>query len=476
MDRESKQKFSRDLISVLISNIIVLISGIVSGFIVPKILGVEEYGFYKIFSLYITYGALLHFGFVDGILLKFAGTSYDDLDKYAFRTFSKFFIFLEILIAAIVLIISAIVIPPKYSTIFFLVAIDVVALNVTAYYQYISQATMRFGELSKRKILLSIFKILAFFVLILLAYINVINSVKATYYVGCIVLIDVLLTIWYAWTYKNITWGSSLKLTSCKKEIIGFFKDGIILTVSFQAATIIFTLDRQFISVFFPTATYGVYSFAYNLISIVTAVVNAVALVLFPRLRQMNEKEAMKFFSYGMSAILIVAFASLLGFQPIEVIIRMLLPNYYDAILYLKIIFPGLALSCGISIIMFTYYKVLNAHKVYFGKCCIVIVVACVLNYVCYRIFHSPESISVASIITLVIWYLICLNYFVMKYEVEWKKHILYISIIMLAFYSISFIQNMVFSWLLYCVVFVIITMLLYKDMIFELLNRLKNK
>ena len=41
MDRESKQKFSRDLISVLISNIIVLISGIVSGFIVPKILGVE---------------------------------------------------------------------------------------------------------------------------------------------------------------------------------------------------------------------------------------------------------------------------------------------------------------------------------------------------------------------------------------------------------------------------------------------------
>ena len=55
------------------SNIVVLIGGIVTGFLVPLVLGVNEYGYFKIYTLYLTYTSLLHFGFVDGLLLINAG-------------------------------------------------------------------------------------------------------------------------------------------------------------------------------------------------------------------------------------------------------------------------------------------------------------------------------------------------------------------------------------------------------------------
>ena len=472
----NKKKFSKDLAYVLLSNIIVLLSGVVSGFVVPKALGVEEYGIYKIFSLYMTYGALFHFGFVDGILLKFAGIEYEELDKNVFRTYTKFFILFELIIAIVIFIISITIVPPIYCLIFVLVAVDIAALNITAYYQYVSQATMRFWELSKRKVLLAILKIIVIFLLLIFSYSGVIENIRAIYYILGIVAIDTCLTIWYAWTYREITWGKSECIGSCKRDIQLFFKDGIILTVSFQAAAIIFTLDRQFVSVLFNTSIYGVYSFAYNLISIVTGIVSAIALVLFPRLRQMKENEAMNYFSYGMNAILIVSFAALLGFQPLEMIIHKLLPDYNNAIIYLRIIFPGLSLSCGISVIMYTFYKVLNAHKVYFKYCCIVLLIAIALNYGAFQLFHTPESISAASIITLIIWYLLCLQYFVKNYNVEWKRNVIYIICLMSLFYLLTYTSHLFIAWFAYLVVFTVLTYALYKKMIDEFIKRLKKK
>ena len=99
------RKFLSDLFSVVTSNSIALIGSIVTGFIVPMLLGVEEYGIYKLFTLYISYAVLLHFGFVDGILLNYAGTDYKQLNKEKFRAFSKFFILFQLLIAGIIVLV-----------------------------------------------------------------------------------------------------------------------------------------------------------------------------------------------------------------------------------------------------------------------------------------------------------------------------------------------------------------------------------
>lgn len=81
-----KTSFLKNIFMIMASNGILLISQILVGLVLPKLLNIDGFGNYRIFMLYGTYASLLHFGFVDGILVKFGGQNFQSLDS---RTISK---------------------------------------------------------------------------------------------------------------------------------------------------------------------------------------------------------------------------------------------------------------------------------------------------------------------------------------------------------------------------------------------------
>lgn len=465
--------FSKDLLMVVLSNTVVLLSSILTGFVVPKMLGVTEYGYFKLFSLYLGYSSILHFGFVDGILLKYAGTSYKDLDKKLFRSYTRFYLISQIVISVIIIIISLITLSVKIRYIFVLLGIDVIFVNLTAYYQYISQATIRFKELSIRKVLLAVFKVVLVLGLLIVPYYFKNVTITALIYTGGLVFIDLLLTVWYAFTYKDISFGNTYRFGVLKDKLIPIYKNGFIITISFQAAHLIFSLDRQFVSVLFDASTYGVYAFAYNLISLVTTIIGATSLVLFPHLKTMVKEDIIVSYGKAVSSLFIVSFASLLLYQPLRYFIGWYLPDYIESLQYLKIIFPGLVLSSCISIIMFSYFRALDAHIQYFKICCMVLAISFILNLLVIKIFNTPESVSMASIGTLFLWFYLCQAYFVKKYNIEWVKNTLYALLLIFGFYSINyFINSNPLSFISYLSMFITLTFAFYKDICFELISR----
>ena len=62
------KKNFKDILMVTISNFTTILAGVVTGFIIPKILNVEDYGLYKTFTLYSSYIGLLSLGIVYGIV------------------------------------------------------------------------------------------------------------------------------------------------------------------------------------------------------------------------------------------------------------------------------------------------------------------------------------------------------------------------------------------------------------------------
>lgn len=58
---------------VLCSNMINMLVSVAIGFILPKYLTLESYGYYKLFQFYINYAGLLHLGYADGIFLRYGG-------------------------------------------------------------------------------------------------------------------------------------------------------------------------------------------------------------------------------------------------------------------------------------------------------------------------------------------------------------------------------------------------------------------
>lgn len=93
--KKTSSKVRRAIISIVkvaSSNMLTVVAGVFVGFIVPKILSVNDYGYYKLFSLYCTYIGLFSIGIVDGIVLKFGNYNLDMLDKQYVRSVFRCFL------------------------------------------------------------------------------------------------------------------------------------------------------------------------------------------------------------------------------------------------------------------------------------------------------------------------------------------------------------------------------------------------
>ena len=431
----TNRKFIKDLFSVGFSNVVVLLGSIVTGFVVPKVLGVTDYGIYKVFTLYLGYIPLLHFGFVDGILLKYAGVEYRELDKKLFRMFTRFFVLFQLAVEVLIIFFSQIFMHGMMRFIFVCLGVDAFALNLTSYFQYISQSTMRFRELSIRKILLTLCKIALIVLLYCLYRVGVIHQVTATAYIIGLVFIDVVLVIWYMCTYSEVTFGDKERISEHRIEITNLFKSGIVLTISFQITHIIFLLDRQFVSLLFDTNTYAIYSFAYNLLSIINTVIGAVSLVLFPALKRKDKDTIIRTYSQSAGLVTVFCCFALICYYPLKVFIELILPEYASSIPYFWVILPGLVISCCINLIMFTYFKALDKQRIYCKIACCVLAIAFVLNIMLYCFYNSPISFCIASVFSLMTWYIFNAIYFARNYHVAWVKNFCYMIFMLVAFY-----------------------------------------
>lgn len=457
-----KSLFVRNVIKITMSRGLSLLSSVAIGFIIPIALGVTGYGYYKIFTLYSSYLILLHFGFVDGVLLRFAGDSYDQLNFQEMRSYTTFYVRFQAILAVFLILLSCILFEDEQRFIGVALGVNMFLLNVTAYYQYLSQAVQRFSELSFRNVLSAALKLLSA-LLFLFAYLHNKQVVSYRLYIIVVNSILAVLLAWYVHTYREITFGSRCSIKQVKNGIGELFKTGIKLTIAGEVAHLVLILDRQFVSALYSTNTYAIYAFAYSIVTIFTALISESAKVLFPMLRTVNQEEAMKYFSPAISVVSLITGAALVGYFPMIWFVNRFMPDYVSSLLYIRIILPSLILSCSISIVMFTFYKVLDKNTTYFYTGCLALVVGVVTNVGAHVIFHTPVSISWASVLTMFVWYFAAMRYFVTSQNVKWKKNSAFIVVVMLFFYIVSALhRSLILAGVIYVVGYCCISLLFF--------------
>lgn len=464
----NEMKTAKDIINVSISNIAKLLSGVLVGFILPKILGVEDYGYYKTFTLYATYVGLFHFGLSDGIYLKFGGENYEDLDKREFRFYTIVFCLIELIVSVILIVITVANLKNEYKFIFICLAVYLIFNNVTSYYQMISQITGHFKELSIRNIIQA-FAITS--IVLFLWTVQKQTSVDITYRIYTIlyILTMAVLMVWYIGTYRDITFG---EITYKWVNIPILIKIGLPLTIANLCSSLILTLDRQFVNVLFDTATYAVYAFAYNLLSLVTTATSAISVVLYPKLRRTDINELDSIYHVLIGLVLGFIFGCLILYFPLCIFIRWFLPKYEMALPIFRVIFPGLAISSAITIVIHNYYKIIGVNTRFFYKTIIILLLSCVANAIAYTIFKTTIWISIASIITMVIWYIVVEHYLIKNRDIKWKKNFTYMMSMMISFYFSTVMDNYYGSMIVYIVLFVALSYLFYRKQISSFIRK----
>lgn len=457
-----------NLLKVSSSNIIIMLSGILVGLLLPKILGIADYGYYRTFTLYTSYVGLFHFGFSDGIYLKYGGKRYDELDEGQFRLYSRFIIGLELIISLLILAFAMIFLSHQYRFIFVCVGIYLVVNNITSYYQMISQITGRFNELSTRNILQST---LTSVILILLLVIHNISDKSISYrtYTITTLIINGLLACWYVYTYRDIVFGK-IKTAFYRESMWSFIVLGFPLTISNLCSTLILTIDRQFVNVLFSTKVYAIYAFAYNLLALVTTALNSISTVLYPTMKRIDDNNVVRD-SYNnlIMWVLILVSLCLAVFFPLSWFIHWFLPKYVESLAFFKIILPGLIFSSAVTLIIHNYYKIEGENVLFFKKTVIVLILSIIVSWLAYIIFKTPKSISIAAMLIMIFWYVYMNQFFVKRYHIESSKNFKYACIISIIFYITSSCNNSCITLFIYLSLFIMTTYFFYSEQIYRL-------
>ena len=284
-----KDKNIKDIIVVTFSNVLVLLAGVFTSFLIPKFLGLTQYGLYKIFTLYISYTAIIEIGYFEGIYLKYTAVPEEKYDMTSFRAYFKTYMLINMFFSLAVFIFSQIVFDDEYKIIFIFVVIYALISNIINYFQIISQCLLRFGEFALRNIIKSVLLIVivsAFFIINKLG-----TSISYISFLICYICIFVIIVVWYALTYKRYIWGEARKIIAVKNESIEFIRIGFPLLIANLCSTLILTLDRQFVSILFSTENYALYSFAYSMLALFTTLTSSISLIVFPSLKILKKDE-----------------------------------------------------------------------------------------------------------------------------------------------------------------------------------------
>ncbi len=466
-----QNKMLKDFLKVVSSNLISLASGVTLAFLLPKIISVIEFGYYKTFMLYVSYVGLLHFGFCDGIYLKYGGCNYSELDSNTFKVYFKFLFLMEFIVSIVIVLFSFFFISENLKFIFYSLSIYSFIHILSTYYRLLSEATSRFNESSIRITAYSLLRVMG------VVFLGVYSLSKNTFvshqiFIIGLIIIETILLVSYYLIYKDISFGNTHSFNEKKYEIFDIFRIGLPLLITNIAATVLLVLDRQFVNLLFPKDQYAIYAFAYNLLALVTTTTSAISVILFPKLKQNTETELKNRYTLLVSLVLVIVYAGMLVYFPLCIFIKWFLPSYTDSLNIFRIIFPGLAVSSVITVVIYNYYKVLNIAYKFLKINLLILLVSAIANYVAYSYFHTTSSISYASILTMILWYILTERPLIKVYSIGWRRNFMYMLLLMLSFYLITLNSSEILGFFIYFLLFIALTFIFQRN---YLLSYLKN-
>jgi len=335
---------------MLISVLIVLI--------VPKMIGVDQYGYFQLYLFYASYVGILHFGWNDGIYLKYGGAEYNKLDKRLF--FSQFWMLflLESIISLIVFLFSPFI-THDINKVFILKIISLCLLftNMRDMILYILQSTNRIKEYVQITIIGRVF----YFCITVLFLIMGNFSFK---YIIIGELFGRFISLGYAiYKCKDIVFLKISLFYFSFKEALENMSIGIKLMFSNFASMLIIGVVRFGIERAWDVDTFGKVSLTLSISNFLMLFITAVGIILYPILRRTEDQKLSNIYFTMRNFIMILLLGFLIVCYPLKSILYLWLPKYADSLKYMTLVFPMVLFAGKMELLINTYLKTLRKEK-----------------------------------------------------------------------------------------------------------------
>ena len=391
-----KQNYEKGVLIVLCANLINMFISLITNFILPRYLNIENYAIIKTFQLYVSYIGLFHMGYSDGVYLKYGGKFINEIDKEKIQLSISTMVYFQSLIAFIVMIWSIF----NHNRLVMIFSIDIIGFNLIGLFKNIYQAL---GEFKRYANITQLIAIINLGINVFLIFIKHFNN--AYFFIAGYTLVDMFVFIYLVYDFDKISGLKKIQLKFSFLELITNVKDGILLLLGNLTSIILMSMDRWFTKIYMLAIDFAQYSFAVSVENLLNVAITPVSITLYNYLCNNQEKNKIRKIQAS-----VLVFTSIIVFAvfPIKFIVERYLNNYIDSLKVIVILFSTQFFSVLIQSIYVNLYKAQKKQKRYFIEVLLVIIIGFILNVVFYNIHKVKESFAVGTLLSNFIWFIIC--------------------------------------------------------------------
>jgi O-antigen/teichoic acid export membrane protein len=366
-------------------------------FVVPKLVSVEDYGYWRMFSLYAGYVGFLHFGFPDGALLRWAGRPMAEF-HHEIRPALKYLFWQHVVVVVVLCALAAVALrgPLRF-----------VGIAVSIYALFTNLGTLlRLGLQSARifrPVAISTVAAPALFLGLVLMWRwkwhSDYREVTALYATGALIVLVFLL----AWTKPWSGARGGVRVTALAKECV--LSGWPIVTANTGVALLIYA-DRLAVSWAATIQNFAQYSLAASAMAVPITAIQACNQAFFPHLAGVTREARTRIYGIA-SQILLMAWVVLLPYYfALEVFVRRVLARYVPSLQYARIMLLGIPFLATIQILQMSYAYLNGMQKQFLAQTMAVLAVSLgAAAFVAFTVRSLPIVAGV-QIVILAGWWL----------------------------------------------------------------------
>lgn len=431
---------SSNLLSILTSAIVVLV--------IPRFIGVHEYGLWQIFIFYAGYVGILHLGWADGLFLRRGGQHIEDIDSASLKAESLFFIVFNVLVG-LLLIIIGLYAYSEYKFILVMLGITVIVANVRTWITMILQAI---GDFKGYAINLSVQSLTY---LLLIVAVLTFHLMDYRYMIMAFVISQLVTSVsGFVQLKKIFPRKSKMNFIDAKQEIKKNIGSGFKLMIANSTAILIIGVIRIGIQKEWSVSVFGKVSLILSIANLITVFINAVSLVLFPTLRRANVDTSKSY--VGVRSVLMpFLYITMFFYFPIQLIIPFWLPKYADVMQYIAILVPMMVYQGKFEILSNTYMKNLRMESTLMIINIITLLVSIVLTLVSTYVLHMLELAIFSIAIVMGVRSILAEVILSKKIHANYLYELIFENIFIIGFMFFAWILSMTLSLILYLIVMI---------------------
>ncbi len=389
------KKFIKNVWSMFLANGIAFLISTLITFIVPKFLSIEEYSYIQLYIFYTSYVSYLHYGWVDGIRLRYGGAYYDKLDKSLFSAqIWSYSIFQVVIATGVICTIFFNVIPSNRKIVLLGVGVCMLIRLPRLMPQYILEMTNRIEECAK----ITVIEKVSYFILTVLVIVT--GNLNLVTILLCDLIAQIISAIYAFWECRDIIKVKPIIGKDVFLETKDNIFSGVKLTIANVSSLLVIGIIRQFIEKQWDISTFGRISLTISISNLLMVFIRAIAMVMFPMLRRVNKEKLVKMYPTMRICLMVPLLGMLIGYYPLKVIMSNWLPQYAESLKYMALLFPMCVFESKMSMLIETYMKTLRKEKWLFTINVITVVLSFSLAYISTVILHNLTS-AVISIVFL---------------------------------------------------------------------------